>query len=373
MNILLKGYYGFGNFGDDLLMLISYRLIKEKYPSSNVTIFSNNTENLSGFKLKQGYNNYIFKILEKKVPLVDWTFKGHFDLVVEGGGGTYFDNQYGGMFYYLRNKVINIISYSTLKRVDFLLRNITGRKQRITYNKKIILGIGIGPYTNSAKLFYANLVDLASSDFIMVRDKISFNLIKKLRKRSLGSDLAFATNYWNDLFQQSHSSNTSQSVGFILMGNKTTFENKILGLALHLKKLGWNVHFFAFDEAVDKSFINECKKHFNINIWQPHSITLNEYILQLQKCSILFTERAHGAIVGAIIGCTPFYISSSYKTNQILSFFKNANYNNSMTCKKLDKDMLDSLYMNMGNKKELLKTDVELNRIIVTNSLKLAF
>jgi len=372
MNILLKGYYGFGNFGDDLLMLISYRMLKEKYPNSAITIYANNNENLKEFNNEPKYNNYIFNILGEKVDLIDWTIRAHFDLVVEGGGGTYFDDKDSGWLYYLRNRLIGGISFAILKKIDANLRKIAKRKRKITYNRRVALGIGIGPFSKSAKNLYSCLIELISSDACMVRDESSFNLIGNLKYTHLGSDLAFCTNYWNDLFDQSAIHKPSKTIGFILKGDNTTFEQRILELALRLKKTGWKVRFFAFDDAIDKGYIDECKKLFSVDIWLPHSISLKKYISKLQKCSILLTERAHGAIVGSIIGCVPYFITPSFKVNQILSFFKNTNLNNSMLLnEELNVQLINSLYEGILKSKELLKIDFKKNYHIVSNSIRL--
>lgn len=372
MNILLKGYYGFGNFGDDLLMLISYRILKEKYPDSKITIFSNNTENLKEFKSKPNYNNYIFKILGERVQLIDWAAKSHFDLVVEGGGGTYFDNKESGWLYYLRNKILNALNFSSLKNIDNFLRTLTNNKRKVSCDKRIALGIGIGPFSKSSKNYYSNLIDLSLLDFIMVRDKASFNFAEKLKNITLGGDLAFSTNYWSDLFKET--SSELKSIGFILKENTKINELGILKTALLLKKSGWDVHFFAFDEAADNQYINECKKYFKIETWLPHEVSLKEYIVQLQKCSILFTERAHGAIVGSIIGCVPYFISSSYKLNQILSFFNSTADKKNMVLKtSLDTNTVNNLYKELDSRKLLLKIDVAHNNSLVSNSIKLAF
>jgi len=372
MNILLKGYYGFGNFGDDLLMLISYRILKEKYPDSSITIFSNNTENIKEFRNKTDYNNYIFKIIGEKVPLIDWTVQAHFDLIFEGGGGTYFDSTNAGWLYCVRNRVINKLSFSTLKKIDTFLRTITNKKRRVSYDKRIALGIGIGPFNKSSKNYYSNLIDLSLLDFIMVRDKASFNFAEKLKTIKLGGDLAFFTHYWSDLFKET--SSELKSIGFILKENTKINELGILKTALLLKKSGWDVHFFAFDEAADNQYINECKKYFKVETWLPHEISLKKYILQLQKCSILFTERAHGAIVGSVIGCVPYFISSSYKLNQILSFFNSTADKKNMVLKtSLDTNTVNNLYKELESRKLLLKIDVAHNNSLVSNSIKFVF
>src|SRR5690606_41007532 len=41
--ILLKGYFGFANLGDDLLLVTAYSLLREAFPTAAIDVFSNNT------------------------------------------------------------------------------------------------------------------------------------------------------------------------------------------------------------------------------------------------------------------------------------------------------------------------------------------
>lgn len=377
MKILLKGYYGFGNFGDDLLMLISYNLLKEKFPEASIAVFSNHTVNLKEYRQKPNYNQYIYKILGEKVNLVDWTHRGHFDLLVEGGGGTYFDESQNQWLYLLRNTIVNLLNTNILRKIDHGLRLVLNKPKQITYHKRVALGIGIGPFSKTSKTYYDNIVELASIDKLIVRDIMSYRLAFQLRKNqnlTLGSDLAFLTKYWGTTLNDPLNKSTQKTIGFVLKGNKTEFENNIQRVAKLFLKEGWSVRFFAFDKNIDGEFIDACEKYYHVASWCPETITIAEYIQKLQECTILATERAHGAIVGAIIGCVPFFLQKTYKMNQILSFFENTTSTYHMLFnKKIMPKEISNMYNEISDRKACLQLDCQVNYNKATEGVYFAF
>ena len=83
----------------------------------------------------------------------------HYDFIVHGGGGTFFDfNQYS-IFNQLINKFMQNIGYKNCIRIDKVLRKLLNRN-RISSYKRVGWGIGVGTYTSGSKKLRDNISTL---------------------------------------------------------------------------------------------------------------------------------------------------------------------------------------------------------------------
>lgn len=53
MRIILSGGWGFGNLGDDAILLASIKILKWKYPLSNIVVLTNNVKETEQILLDQ--------------------------------------------------------------------------------------------------------------------------------------------------------------------------------------------------------------------------------------------------------------------------------------------------------------------------------
>ncbi len=370
MKILIKGYYGFGNLGDDILMTTMYRLLKEKFPTAQFFIFSNFTKNLSGFKRQENYNEYILMLLGEHVRIIDWTFRGEFDLVVDGGGGVYFDYSVGGLTKAFINWAGNLVGTKGLFQVDTLIRIASGRMRRLKFKKRAGFGLGIGPYTPQSKLLYQHLVEIGSTDVLFVRDATSFNLLQEFKfsgVKNLSADVAFLSSYWlTNKIKPRPKVDFQNRIGIILLdwheGNAARFK-VFQKFADRLLQEGMKVTFFSFDENQDIQYIEEFQLAYSFITWRPNEISLPAFMNEISTQDIVFSARAHGAILGSILGVPSVCITTSHKLTEVSRLLSQSAsiVNEPITETELFKQ-LQQVKDNYSERLALVDRDLERNR-----------
>ena len=91
--ILLLGYYGFGNAGDELILLSLLNEIKHITPETRITVLSNNPHKTS--------RDYGVRAVNRRNPLALVKEIWATDVVVLGGGGLLQDTTSTSLWRYL--------------------------------------------------------------------------------------------------------------------------------------------------------------------------------------------------------------------------------------------------------------------------------
>ncbi|MCD8025002.1 MAG: polysaccharide pyruvyl transferase CsaB [Candidatus Gastranaerophilales bacterium] len=147
VNVLISGYIGFSNFGDDAMLSILVEHLKEK--KCNITALSSNIEQT---KKKYGVNAFYYKNFKEILSAIKNT-----DILIQGGG-TLLQNETSNanLFYYLS--------------LIFLAK--------IFSKKVIIFSQGIGPINGAFSNFLTKIA-LKLADVITVRDSASIKILSR--------------------------------------------------------------------------------------------------------------------------------------------------------------------------------------------------
>lgn len=254
--VVLGGYFGFENIGDDAILLSEINFLKKE--NFKPIILTKSGKKIFNEESIDRYN--FLKIIK---------FKNQFNSFILGGGGIFQDStSFRSLIYYL--SLINLMNF---------------------LNKKVILfNIGIGEIKReiSKKLL---LRTLKKCDLIIFRDEYSYNFFDDLSNKFISSDSSFYLNF-----------------------QKKEKEDLILVSLRYFKNLDLNKFKIFIDRLKEEISLNfefivfskeelELAKYLNLNYFYSQNPV--ETIEKISTSKFLIGTRYH-SIIFSILTETPF-------------------------------------------------------------------
>lgn len=330
-NIVIRGGYGFGNFGDDALM---YTITTEFQEVSQEIIL-----------LCQSAS-YINKILPE-IKVVDYhKLKEpiYSTLLVYGGGTQFYHFKKNKINKGLINKILNPKYIKSYINKRILKKKIIENKFQISnYAQNIALvGVGVGPFDVENSSVEKQTADLFSkSKFIGVRDAFAMNKAKEwgVKNPILSPDICYS---FKSKFLETYTNNSDgiKKIGVIVRdwnyanGGGEYYE-KLQEASEKLKNDGYLVTYILFDTQSDPYWYSK-KDELNMIVWNPEKDTFDSFLEKISEFDLFVTARFHGAIFASLLQ-TPFI---TIEVEQKLKFIAET-YNQSSYCWEKPFDLED--------------------------------
>lgn len=278
---VISGYYGFKNFGDEAILSVLTRHLKDL--GVDITVFSSDPE----FTSKTYGVNSVKSFDLKKVIL---SIKNS-NVLISGGGSLLQDV----------TSLKSLVYYSLIIALGLL------------FNKKVIIfAQGIGPVNNKfARFIVMNLLKQCS--LVTVRDEASLNL---LNKYGVSAKLVCDPVYSLDIKRTSN----SNSVGVQLRNFKTMNYNLLHKLALFVTKnfSDRKIEIFSLQEALD---LELCKKFddilHSINPDIKTEIVTDDIISKISSLEYMIGMRFHALLAAIKCGVKTCAINYDIKVEKL--------------------------------------------------------
>lgn len=346
MKILLFGYYGHQNFGDDLLMKLSVEMLMEHSNASRIAVTSN----------RDG-RDYIKRIspLIEKVEVRDngLSFLKDYDRIVFGGGGTVFEYRENlGLGYYWRKRIADLKHYGLPKMKGSRFASI---------------GLGIGPFADSRGESIA-MNRLRYHDLVFTRDSPSYEFAKKhqLNEVHRSHDLCFLE---ADRISQAANASRENQISIIVRhykygSHRDSYLKATLDAGAHFQERGFDVRWMSFQPAYDAPVLKELK---NIGQsaweWNPSEMSFDDVYKILGKSRAIITARMHGTYLAGMLGVPTVSIALHPKLSLASNYFRNSvvisSSPNSEELVKSVNELLES--KNTFQKSDLRTVEADLN------------
>lgn len=313
----LRGAYGPGNFGDDLLMLASYNILKDFYDLDELVITAKDSDGTN--IMIPGAN----VVSPSSFVFAKTTFLG--------GGGQYFcfnediDNKRNTFW----NKLKKVVDEAGFFDVLFsqVYRRLFKSRWRSKYNIGFCLGLGPFEKNNSKEeCYFESELTGDVGAYLSVRDETSMRLASDFGVRSVHkfSDPIFNNKLWMPK-EKVEKVLCKNSVSIIIRSwpFNSTVNSKISELrtlASFLIKRGYDVNFISLYESYDIDQINYFRQlGYDVTTWKPAVDSLHSFLETLCSSAYLVTTRAHGAIVPATLGIPAVIVNVEPKLSKVHS------------------------------------------------------
>lgn len=344
--ILLAGYYGYGNLGDEAILEMVLKQLFQIVQRENITVLSSNKEDTSKKYNINSIDRYnvlsIIKSLKKS------------KILIFGGGSLLQDvTSKRSIYYYL-----------------FLIKIA-----KIMKSKVIMLSQGIGPLVNekSKKAVVKSLKDV---DYITVRDIQSKNFLEELgvdkNKLFLSSDpvINFSSNDDINL----RDDDRIKKVCFSLRNwNNSDVSEKISEVSELLIKNNIECHFIPFYYNEDMGLINEVEALLNEKnlkaVYYKERLSTMEAFDIIKHMDLLVGVRLHSLIFAASANVPFVAVSYDHKVDH---FVESVDMNVACSIENIDachlyNEIIKKLETENEQKDKLSKKVSELRETIKVN------
>lgn len=285
-HIVIHGYYGAGNFGDDIILLSIVSALRKKMPDADITVLCRNIAPIPSSHMFRSVSRFD---LDSIAPVIKKA-----DLFICGGGGIFQD--YSGFdfsdHFGPRKKGLNY--YAVPIEMAYLL------------SKPIMFyAVGAGPLFSPVYKRYLKTV-LGFADIITVRDQPSAALITNLNNKSnpvVTADPAVSF----DRFDHTPIKKAySRCAGICLRswffkdGERSAFIRFFSNLASHLaERYGYKVILFSFSKGrSDYDLLKAVHQNTKVDVvLHNENAALEQTIHLIRQLDFLVGMRLHSLIV----------------------------------------------------------------------------
>ncbi|ACR80324.1 MULTISPECIES: polysaccharide pyruvyl transferase family protein [Kosmotoga] len=302
--ILLEGKYGPGNLGDDILMIVSSKVLLECCRDCEIVIELSKPEIVKNWLSGVTLLNH-FEL--KKAPV----------LKVLGGGGQFYSFPLSWNIEKTK-KGLGVRKLVHGRKVLSALKNRLGKIRKHWLTKSVdtaIFCVGVGPFVENSPQQEEARNMLMKSSYVSVRDSNSFAICKAwgIRNVKQFTDPAFLYEFWRDANIPANEikfSNIERSIAFIPrywphdeIGQ--SYLKPMLKVAKKLNTQNIKSIFYFFSKYYDREIIEFVDNQgFNVKVWDPETNQKPaRFVEQIAEQNMLVVSaRAHGVILPAIFG-----------------------------------------------------------------------
>lgn len=355
--VVIKGAYGSGNFGDDALMFVSSKILSEFYNEENMVFICNR----------------ILPYVERDYPGSTIKIKVNrslnADLLVYGGGTQFFS------FPLTSNRTVSFAN-KLLQNIFSPLLFIKKINNRLRYkpvdqvsSKKIALGLGLGPFVKGSLQEKHAFSLFKKLDYISVRDQASKDICDSwgLSHAVIRSDLCFLTKYFPEISIAAEKNNFDRrKIGVIVRDwphskEGAIYLDKIISIANKLRNDGYEVSFISFHESGDKNIMALLRaNNEQVLCWDTEKKTIENFMKELRCYDVFVTARYHGAVFGALLGKPVLCIGVENKLKLVSELFcRGARYWGGEFDESSAIELINDLFLNYQEAKEDLHKYVD--------------
>lgn len=309
-NILLAGYYGFGNLGDEAILEMVLKQLLQITDRKNITVLSGNKKETAQKYDVNTIDRYnVLSIIKRLIGS---------DALVFGGGSLLQDVTSKRSIYY----------YLFLIRIAHLMGN-----------KVIMLSQGIGPILNERSKKITSKT-LNKVDFITVRDKQSKEFLEQIgvteNKIYLSADPVI--NFRAEENIASRDKNKKKVCFSLRNWKNASVSDKISQVAKKLTENNIECHFIPFYYNEDLELVTQVEKNIGNNaVFYKERLSTNEAYDIIKNMNLLVGVRLHSLIFAAAADVPFVAISYDHKVDH---FVESVNMNVACSVEDLDEQLL---------------------------------